>query len=126
MNRHFVAAALLAASSAAASTPAHAIPAITPANQGRGFVITEFARRPGAFFGDRVAYTPNLGVLVSNYGQGELWLIPSHADSQIVTAANLLKSYSENGLSHMVQVLRAGVWHYYASSGTDLVEFDPA
>lgn len=102
--------------------------AIVPAQQHRGFVITQFAS--GFAWRDQgIAFLPGGAVLVSDpLGGGEnLYRFPDHADGQVANAGTLIRSAPDVSPNQMVQVLDNGVWRYYGNFDApyqDIAELD--
>ncbi len=121
---------LLASSAALLLVPAlaHADLAITPANAGRGFVVTSYATgfsNSGTYGPVGVAFLANQHVLVTDTDNGVLYGLPSHTDGQAVVTADSISGYT-SAVWALAQVQIAGTWHVFGSDLGNFLELDPA
>jgi hypothetical protein len=113
------------------TTAAAAQLTVTPAGGAMGLTLTTYAtgfpnQGPGAEGPFGIGYRTDGGVFVTLPYANQLWLLPNHADGQVVTAANTLASYpfafSPGGLA---QVPSGSGFKYYATH-LNLFEISPS
>jgi len=129
-RRSRIVAVLAAALTLLAAVPVRAALTITPANAGRGFVLSDYATGfPNGGSGTAgpigVAFEPNASVLVTDVADGDLYSLPSHADNQAVGASNVVTTFASPFWA-LAQVQIGGAWHYYGSDLANFYELDPA
>ena len=99
--------------------------ALTLANQGRGLLLTDYAvgfpaMTPGPA---GIAFEPNHKVLVSHFGNSNIYEFPNHTDNQLVSLP--VHHYSSTQVLGIAQLQVGSVWHYYISLGGSVVEYSP-
>jgi hypothetical protein len=133
---HAIAVAAVSAILLSWTTLSQAQPTITPANAGRGFVISSFIdllpvnspTSPIQNGPTGIGFLQNNSVIFMDWWGGnpivtDLFSVPDHSDNQ--PGAYPVSNYGLEQFVGLAQIEIGGAWHYYSNAG-GLVEINPA